>query len=49
MLSHALQSAWDWAGTRRFWVHTCTLDHPGALSNYRARGMSLFKTEVETV
>ena len=49
MLSHALQSAWDWAETRRVWVHTCTLDHPGALSNYQARGMILFKTEVETV
>lgn len=49
MLSHALQSAWGWDDTRRVWVHTCSLDHPGALSNYRARGMKLFKTETVTV
>lgn len=48
LLSHALQSAWNWAGTRRVWVHTCTLDHPGALANYQARGMRLFKTETLT-
>lgn len=49
LLSHALQSAWDWGETQRVWVHTCTLDHPGALSNYQARGMQLFKTEIETL
>ncbi|WP_237057398.1 GNAT family N-acetyltransferase [Microbulbifer sediminum] len=47
LLTHALQSAWDWAGTRRVWVHTCTLDHPGALNNYRARGMRVYRTEQE--
>jgi hypothetical protein len=26
-------------------VHTCTLDHPNALKNYLARGMTIFKTE----
>ncbi len=45
LLSNALQSAWAWDNPERVWVHTCTLDHPGALSNYRARGMRLFKTE----
>jgi hypothetical protein len=25
-------------------LHTCTLDHPGALANYRARGFRLFRT-----
>ncbi|GAA5526097.1 hypothetical protein Maes01_02691 [Microbulbifer aestuariivivens] len=49
LLSHALRSAWDWnpEQTRRVWVHTCTLDHPGALANYQARGMSVYKTETE--
>ena len=36
----------DWAvgslakrpGLKRIWVHTCTLDHPGALSTYRKAG-----------
>lgn len=32
-------------GARRVWVHTCTLDHPGALANYRARGFRVFKEE----
>lgn len=45
MLSHALRSAWAWEQPGRVWVHTCTLDHPGALANYQARGMRLFKTE----
>lgn len=47
LLTHALQSAWDWGDTRRVWVHTCTQDHPGALNNYRARGMSVYRTEQE--
>jgi len=29
----------------KVWVHTCTLDHPNALKNYLARGMTIFKTE----
>ncbi|MAS24165.1 MAG: GNAT family N-acetyltransferase [Oceanospirillaceae bacterium] len=45
LLSHAIQSAWNWAGTERVWVHTCTLDHPSALTNYQARGMKLYKEE----
>ncbi len=47
MLSHAIQSAWSWGGTRRVWVHTCTLDHPAALANYQARGMTLYRQEDE--
>lgn len=45
LLSHAIESAWAWKGTTRVWVHTCTLDHPNALPNYRARGMKVFRTE----
>jgi GNAT superfamily N-acetyltransferase len=48
LLYHAIQSAWDWGDTGRVWVHTCSLDHPGALGNYRARGMSLYRTETES-
>jgi len=46
MLSHAIDSAWQWGKTERVWVHTCTLDHPSALSNYKARGFTLFKEEI---
>lgn len=47
LLTHAIRSAWDWGGTRRVWVHTCSLDHPSALANYKARGLSLYKTTRE--
>lgn len=47
LLSSAIQSAWNWEGVERVWVHTCSLDHPNALANYQARGFSLYKTEVE--
>lgn len=44
--------AWDlhtrWAGfapVQRVWVHTCSLDGPAALANYRARGFEVFAVE----
>jgi GNAT superfamily N-acetyltransferase len=30
---------------RRFWLHTCTEDHPGALPNYLKAGFEVYKTE----
>ncbi|MDC1112534.1 GNAT family N-acetyltransferase [Candidatus Pelagibacter sp.] len=30
----------------RVWVHTCSLDHKNALSNYLSRGMKIFKKEI---
>ena len=30
---------------KRVWVHTCSLDHKNALSNYIERGMRVFKKE----
>ena len=45
LLSQAITSAWEWSGTQRVWVHTCTLDHPNALNNYMSRGMKVFKEE----
>jgi GNAT superfamily N-acetyltransferase len=44
MLTHALERAFELGS--RVWVHTCTLDGPHALANYRARGMSPFLEEV---
>lgn len=47
LLSRAIESAWAWQGTTRVWVHTCSLDHPGALQNYEARGMEVYKVETD--
>ncbi len=45
LLTHAIRSAWDWEGAERVWVHTCSLDHPAALENYKSRGMTVYRTE----
>lgn len=45
MLSAAIAIAWGLPGTRRVWVHTCTLDHEHALANYMKRGFSNFRIE----
>lgn len=46
LLNAALEAAWA-TKPNRVWVHTCTLDHPGALANYQARGMKEYRTELE--
>lgn len=48
LLSEAVNEAWKLA-PRRVWLHTCTLDGPAALPNYRARGFRPFKQETYTV
>jgi GNAT superfamily N-acetyltransferase len=48
LLTEAIRRAWA-MGTRRVWVHTCTLDAPHALANYRARGMRVFKEHLEAI
>jgi GNAT superfamily N-acetyltransferase len=44
MLTKAVEEAWRFGG-RRVWLHTCTLDSPRALPNYRARGFTPYRTE----
>ena len=44
LLTRAVEEAWR-SGARRVWLHTCTLDDPAALPNYRARGFVPFRTE----
>jgi len=44
LLSQAIQKSFK-ENIERVWVHTCSLDHKNALSNYIARGMKIFKTE----
>mgnify|MGYP002837537957 CR=1 FL=1 len=43
-LSIAIKKSFE-RNIRRVWLHTCTLDHPNALKNYIARGMTVFKKE----
>ena len=43
-LSSAIRKAFE-KNINRLWLHTCTLDHPNALKNYIARGMTVFKKE----
>ncbi|GAB3054925.1 GNAT family N-acetyltransferase [Sediminivirga luteola] len=51
LLEHGIQAAWtlperfDLPAVARVWVHTCSLDGPAALANYRARGLVVYKTE----
>ena len=44
LLSEALKIGFESAS--RIWVHTCSLDHPNAIENYKSRGMKIFKTEI---
>jgi GNAT superfamily N-acetyltransferase len=47
LLAKGIERAWSMPGTRRVWVHTCSLDGPTAKANYEARGLVLFATETE--
>jgi len=52
LLTRAVERGWRIGpGSRpgRVWVHTCDLDHPGALPNYLARGFRIFREEEHTV
>ena len=44
LLSEAIKKSFE-CGSKRVWVHTCSLDHKNALSNYLSRGMHIYKTE----
>jgi len=47
LMAHALALGWR-SQVKRMWVHTCTLDHPGALGFYRRHGFTPFARAVET-
>lgn len=34
--------AWSY-GPNRFWLHTCTKDHPAALPHYLKAGFAIYK------
>lgn len=46
LMDRALELAWRHR-PRRFWVHTCTLDHPGALAFYVHSGFRPYRRAVE--
>ena len=46
LMNRAIERAWS-RPVRRFWVHTCTFDHPDALSFYLRSGFRAFRREVE--
>lgn len=45
-MGETLRRAWT-RGTKRVWLHTCTLDHPGALSFYRKCGFVPYQRGLE--
>jgi GNAT superfamily N-acetyltransferase len=46
LMNRAVQRAWS-QPIERFWVHTCSLDHPGALPFYVRSGFTPFRRQVE--
>ena len=48
LLSSAIKASF-FKKTKRVWVHTCSLDHKNALSNYISRGMKVFKRETISI
>lgn len=45
-LQWTIDKAWSY-NPRRFWLHTCTLDHPAALPNYLKAGFAVYKEEIK--
>jgi GNAT superfamily N-acetyltransferase len=46
LMNRALERAWS-RPIRRFWVHTCSLDHQGAVEFYQRSGFVPFRRGVE--
>lgn len=46
LMNRAVDRAWS-RPIRRFWVHTCTLDHPSALAFYVRSGFTPYRQQVE--
>jgi GNAT superfamily N-acetyltransferase len=44
LLTEAVREAWRFGGGH-VWLHTCTLDSPHALPNYKARGFTPYRVE----
>src|ERR1700735_3710175 len=46
LMNRALECAWA-RPIERFWVHTCSFDHPDALAFYRRSGFVPFRRQIE--
>lgn len=46
LLQWTIDKAWRYQ-PRRFWLHTCTKDHPAALPNYLKAGFTIYKEEMK--
>lgn len=46
MMNRAIGRAWS-QPIHRFWVHTCSLDHPGAPAFYMRSGFVAFRRQIE--
>ena len=46
LIGQAIERAWAYR-PRRFWVHTCSLDHPRALAFYQRAGFRAYRRAVE--
>jgi GNAT superfamily N-acetyltransferase len=46
LMNRAIELAWA-KPIERFWVHTCTLDHPNALEFYRRSGFTPYARKIE--
>ena len=46
LMNRAIERAWS-QPISRFWVHTCTLDHPAAVAFYIRSGFQPFERQVE--
>lgn len=45
-LQWTIDKAWSHS-PKRYWLHTCTLDHPKALPNYQEAGFVIYKEEMK--
>lgn len=46
LMTQAIRRAWA-RPIKRFWVHTCTFDHPAAIGFYRRSGFTPYDVQVE--
>ncbi len=46
LMNYGIETAWA-QPIERFWLHTCTLDHPNALRFYRRSGFVPYKRAIE--
>jgi GNAT superfamily N-acetyltransferase len=46
LMNRALEMAWS-RPVARIWLHTCTFDHPGAISFYQRSGFRPFRRQIE--